>query len=155
ATRSTSSTAPPAWCSGSRRASSRGSPRVCWAVCRWWRRSPKSPSEARRRSQRPRPFRVGGAVIPRLAVLLLVLAAGTVTAQEHCYYLGNPDDDAPQGYPQGSPPGYPTDEPDQAAQPEEYEQALQPYGTWQDAPTYGRFWLPSVAAGWQPYVDGQ
>jgi len=94
-------------------------------------------------------------VIPRLAVLLLVLAAGTVTAQEQFYYLGNPDEDAPQGYPQGSPPGYPTDEPDQAAQPEEYEQALQPYGTWQDAPTYGRFWLPSVATGWQPYVDGQ
>jgi hypothetical protein len=86
-------------------------------------------------------------VTVRLVALVLILAAGTVTAQEQFYYLGNPEEDATQGYP--------TDEPDQAAQPEEYEEALQPYGTWQDAPTYGRFWRPSVAAGWQPYVDGQ
>src|SRR4029077_11113780 len=87
-------------------------------------------------------------VTPRLAALLLVLAAGTVSAQEQFYYLGNPEEDAPQAYP--------TDEPsDQTPQPDEYEGALQPYGTWQDAPTYGRFWRPSVAAGWQPYVDGR
>jgi hypothetical protein len=87
-------------------------------------------------------------VTPRLAVLLLVLAAGTVSAQEQFYYLGNPEEDAPQGY-QGDEPS------DQAPQPDEYEGALQPYGTWQDAPAYGRFWRPSVAAGWQPYLDGQ
>ena len=83
----------------------------------------------------------------RLVALLLVLAAATVSAQEQFYYLGNPEEDAPQGSP--------TDEPEQAPQPEEYEGALQPYGTWQDAPTYGRFWMPSVAAGLQPFVDGQ
>jgi len=86
-------------------------------------------------------------VTVRLVALVLILAAGTVSAQEQFYYLGNPDEDAPQGSP--------ADEPDHALQPEEYEEALQPYGTWQDAPTYGRFWRPSVAAGWQPYVDGQ
>jgi hypothetical protein len=86
-------------------------------------------------------------VTVRLVALLLVFAAATVSAQEQFYYLGNPEEDAPQGSP--------TDEPEQAPQPEEYEGALQPYGTWQDAPTYGRFWMPSVAAGWQPFVDGR
>ena len=87
-------------------------------------------------------------VIPRLAVLVLVLAAGTVSGQEPYYSLGPPEEDAPQAYPADEPP-------DQAPQPEEYEGALQPYGAWLDAPTYGRFWRPSVAAGWQPYLVGQ
>ena len=52
----------------------------------------------------------------RLVALVLVLAARTVSAQGQFYYLGNPDEDAPQGSP--------TDEPDRALQPE--EQAVQP-----------------------------
>ena len=87
-------------------------------------------------------------VIPRLAVLVLFLAAAAVSAQDGFYYLSNPDGDPPQGNPTGEPS-------DQVPQPDDYEGALQPYGSWQDAPMYGRFWRPSVAAGWQPYVDGR
>jgi hypothetical protein len=84
-------------------------------------------------------------VLPRLAALLLILAAVPVQAQS------NPDaeeGDAPQGSPADGAA-------DPAPRPEDYEGALQPFGTWRDMPTYGRFWRPSVAAGWRPYLDGQ
>jgi hypothetical protein len=32
--------------------------------------------------------------------------------------------------------------------------ALGAYGSWTDDGTYGRVWRPSVALGWEPYVDG-
>ena len=51
---------------------------------------------------------------------------------------------------------YPYDDPgDAAPSPDSYEQALGPYGSWQTDPGYGRYWQPRVAAGWQPYSDGQ
>jgi len=51
---------------------------------------------------------------------------------------------------------YPYDDPgDAVPSPGSYEQALAPYGSWQTDLSYGRYWLPSVFAGWQPYSDGQ
>jgi hypothetical protein len=49
-----------------------------------------------------------------------------------------------------------TDEPsDDTLAPDAYDEALRPYGTWQDSPGYGRVWRPGVATGWQPYLDGR
>jgi hypothetical protein len=38
--------------------------------------------------------------------------------------------------------------------PEDYDEALAPYGSWVDDPDYGRAWQPAVTIGWAPYVDG-
>jgi len=43
---------------------------------------------------------------------------------------------------------------DSAPDPDDYQDALTPYGSWVDHPEYGRVWHPSVAAGWRPYYDG-
>jgi hypothetical protein len=68
-------------------------------------------------------------------------------------------DTPPPGYPETAPadPGdLPYDDPsDPVPDPDEYENALSPYGSWQDDPQYGRFWRPGVSAGWQPYLDGR
>jgi hypothetical protein len=51
---------------------------------------------------------------------------------------------------------YPYDDPgDAAPSPDSYERTLGPYGSWQTDPGFGRYWQPRVAAGWQPYSDGQ
>jgi hypothetical protein len=48
------------------------------------------------------------------------------------------------------------DEPsDEAPAPESWDEVLRPYGTWQEAPGYGRVWRPAVATGWRPYLDGR
>jgi hypothetical protein len=44
---------------------------------------------------------------------------------------------------------------DDGPDPDGYEASLAPHGTWDDIPTYGRVWRPSVAYGWAPYSDGQ
>ncbi len=48
-----------------------------------------------------------------------------------------PDQDAPSD--QGAAPDFDT---------------LGGYGRWDNDPQYGRVWVPSVATGWRPYVDG-
>ncbi len=51
---------------------------------------------------------------------------------------------------------YPYDDPGDAAPSlDSYQQALSPYGSWQTDPGYGQYWQPRVAAGWQPYSEGQ
>jgi hypothetical protein len=74
---------------------------------------------------------------------------------------------AAEDYPDSPPPGFPETAPvdpgdspyddpsDPVPRPDEYEDALAPYGSWQADPQYGRFWRPGVAAGWQPYLDGR
>ncbi len=87
--------------------------------------------------------------MPRLAALvLLALAAGVAPVGAQF----SPDDP----YGQETPGDYPYDEPgDEAPGPDAYDEALRPHGSWQTDPGYGRFWRPGVAAGWQPYRDGQ
>jgi hypothetical protein len=68
--------------------------------------------------------------------------------------------DAPPAGPEDAPVeaqrDYPYDDPtDQAPAPDQYEEALRPYGSWQADSQYGRFWRPGVPSGWQPYLDGQ
>ncbi len=36
-----------------------------------------------------------------------------------------------------------------------FHQELAPYGRWVSATAYGDVWCPTVAGGWQPYVDGE
>ncbi|HTO75804.1 MAG TPA: DUF6600 domain-containing protein [Thermoanaerobaculia bacterium] len=36
-----------------------------------------------------------------------------------------------------------------------FHRTLAPYGRWITTVSYGDVWAPSVAAGWQPYVDGE
>ncbi|HTR01734.1 MAG TPA: DUF6600 domain-containing protein [Thermoanaerobaculia bacterium] len=36
-----------------------------------------------------------------------------------------------------------------------FHDQLSPYGSWVVAGSYGNVWVPRVAAGWSPYVDGQ
>jgi uncharacterized protein DUF6600 len=36
-----------------------------------------------------------------------------------------------------------------------FHQTLAPYGRWITTASYGDVWAPSVAVGWQPYVDGE
>ena len=44
---------------------------------------------------------------------------------------------------------------DSAPDPDDYQDALTPYGRWIDHAEYGRVWHPSVAVGWRPYYDGR
>jgi hypothetical protein len=44
---------------------------------------------------------------------------------------------------------------DDRPEPGEFEESLNPYGYWVDAPGYGRVWRPNEEWGWRPYVDGQ
>jgi hypothetical protein len=43
---------------------------------------------------------------------------------------------------------------DSAPDPDDYQDALTPYGNWIEHAEYGRAWHPSVAVGWRPYYDG-
>jgi hypothetical protein len=43
---------------------------------------------------------------------------------------------------------------DDAPEPDDYGEALAPYGSWVDDPRYGSVWRPVVSVGWRPYVDG-
>ena len=55
------------------------------------------------------------------------------------------------------PPGGPPPEEgyeDDAPPPDEYDDSLEPYGTWGDDPQYGVIWHPAVPYGWRPYVEG-
>jgi len=36
-----------------------------------------------------------------------------------------------------------------------FHERLSPYGRWVDDEQYGEVWVPDVASGWQPYVDGR
>lgn len=36
-----------------------------------------------------------------------------------------------------------------------FHERLAPYGRWVDDGEYGEVWVPEVASGWQPYVDGR
>jgi len=36
-----------------------------------------------------------------------------------------------------------------------FHRTLAPYGRWVTTASYGNVWAPSVAAGWQPYVNGE
>jgi uncharacterized membrane protein YgcG len=106
-----------------------------------------------------------------LLVLVLSPVWATVGAQDYPDY---PPPDYPQTEPEAPPtepeappegPGgvppeaqqdYPYDDPtDPAPSPDQYEEALRPYGSWQADPGYGRFWRPGVPSGWQPYLDGR
>lgn len=44
---------------------------------------------------------------------------------------------------------------DDAPEPDDYDEALAPYGTWVDDARYGTVWRPVVTVGWQPYVHGR
>ncbi len=93
----------------------------------------------------------------RWPVALLVLAFGSLWgppagAQD---YPASPPPDFPQSDPD-APQDRPSDQAtDAAPAPNEYEDALRPYGAWQDDSQYGRFWRPGVSADWQPYSDGR
>ena len=36
-----------------------------------------------------------------------------------------------------------------------FHQTLSPHGQWVVSTSYGEVWQPAVAAGWEPYVDGE
>src|SRR5262249_2960621 len=129
---STSTIGRRAWCSASRRASSKASPPGCLAGCRWWRRR-SSPS---RSATTTGPGACSRHVRSRIALGVLLVLVLAMAGVAH--------------------PQYPYDDPgDAAPQPGTYQQALAPYGYWQTEPSYGQFWQPSVPAGWRPYADGQ
>jgi hypothetical protein len=48
----------------------------------------------------------------------------------------------------------PADYEDDAPDPDDFDEALAPYGAWVDEPSYGSVWRPAVSIGWRPYVDG-
>jgi hypothetical protein len=122
---------------------------------------------------RPRVGSIVGALRPAVWSLIAVLAAAPVIAQEEPGWSPEGGAEAAPGEPpgglDGSPDGPPAPGDDappadgdwdqqpgaEAPDPDAYEPALRPYGTWGTDPQYGRFWRPSVAAGWQPYFDGR
>jgi len=55
----------------------------------------------------------------------------------------------------GAMPGVARADWDDRPEPSEYEESLNPYGYWVDAPGYGRVWRPNEDSSWRPYVDGQ
>lgn len=109
--------------------------------------------------------RVGTTVSAHRTLVLWVLVLGivaTAPAQEQPEWSPDGSGDEVQARPpppgDGAPPtdGDWDDRPGaDAPDPDRYEPALQPYGSWGADPQYGRFWRPSVASGWQPYFDGR
>src|SRR5439155_372045 len=144
ATRSTSTTAAPAWCWASPRASSPTCPTGCSPASRWSTRS----ASARRqppRAQLPRGTCVAGRVqVAAPLVLALVLALGPVGPARAQDDEGYQEEDDPGGQ-------YAADT---APDPSSYGEALAPYGTWIDDDQNGQVWQPAVSVDWAPYTDG-
>ena len=89
---------------------------------------------------------------PCVLALSLVLAGAPLGAAQD---YDTPGDAAPEvGDDTPEPGDDPPDVGDSAPDPGDYQDALAPYGTWNDTDAYGRIWQPAVAVGWQPYVQG-